>query len=136
VYPRLFLNAGGSVLLLLGVAGYANAFTEAGSPSFWLDPAENIAHTALGVVALGAILLPGARTFAAQYQRLLAGVIGLLLLFFAAYGATLPPGDSTHPNAFGVANVEHPVDDLMHLVIGLVGVAAALMGSNPEASAV
>ena len=135
MYPRLFLNAGGSVLLLLGVAGFANVFTESRSPSFWLDPGENIAHAALAVIALAAVLVPGLRTSLAPHHRALAGLIGLVLVFFGAYGATLPPGDAMHPNTFGLANLENPADNLIHLVIGLVAVASALIRSEAEAQA-
>ncbi len=124
MYPRLFLSAGGSVLLLLGVVGYANVFTEAGSPTFWLDGTENLAHTSLGLVALAAVHLPGLNRLVAPHHRTLVGLLAVIALFFGVYGFTLPPGSGVDPNAFGVANLENPADNLLHLVVGIVAVAA------------
>lgn len=127
MYPRLFLSAGGSVLLLLGVVGYANLFTEAGSPSFWLDGNENLAHAAVGLGAIGAAFLPGRSAAIAQYQRWIVALIALMALFLGIYGFLLPAGSSAHPNAFGVANLESPADNLLHLVIGITAAAALLV---------
>jgi hypothetical protein len=132
VYPRLFLSAGGSVLLLLGVVGYANVFTEAGSPSFWLDGTENLVHTVAGLVALGALVVPGRGAGTAPHQRWIVGLIAAVALFFGAYGFLLPPGSGAHPNLFGVANLESPADNLLHLVIGITAAAALLVRPASE----
>jgi hypothetical protein len=135
VYPRLFLSAGGSVLLLLGVVGYANVFTEAGSPTFWLDGKENLAHTSLGIAALAAVFVPGLNRVLVPHYRVIVGLIAVLALFFAAYGFLQPPGSSAHPNTFGVANLENPADNLLHLVVGIVALAAMYMRPGEEATA-
>jgi len=124
VYPRLFLSAGGSVLLLLGVVGYANVFTEAGSPSFWLDGSENLAHTGVGLASLAAVFVPGLSTLLAPYHRWIVGLIAVMALFFGVYGFVLPAGGGAHPNTFGIANLESPADSLLHLVIGIVAAAS------------
>ena len=135
MYPRLFLSAGGSVLLLLGVMGYANVFTEAGSPSFWLDGPENIAHTGLGLLALAAVFVPGLNTVLAPHYRTIVGLVAVIALFFGAYGFLLPTGSSADPNTFGIANLESPSENLLHLVVGIVAVAAIYVKPREETSA-
>lgn len=130
VYPRLFLTVGGAVLLLLGVVGYLNVFTESSTPAFWLDNGENLAHTFLGVVALAAVFLPGLNTALAPYYRAIVGLVGVIALFFAVYGFLQPTGTALHPNTFGISNLENPSDNLLHLVVGLVAFAAVFMKSE------
>lgn len=133
MYPRLFLSAGGSVLLLLGVVGYAGVFTEAGSPTFWLDGWENIAHTGLGLAALAAVFVPGVNTALAPHYRWIVGIVALIALFFGVYGFALPAGSGANPNTFGVANLESPADNVLHLVVGLVALAAVFIRPGSEA---
>ena len=135
MYPRLFLSAGGSVLLLLAVVGYAGVFTEAVSPRFWLDPAENAMHAGLAVVALGALFVPGAKTVLAPHHRAIVAVIGVITLFLGAYGFALPAGSSAHPNLFGVANLESPVDNVLHLVVGMVAAVTVIVRPSGEKAA-
>ena len=127
MYPRLFLSAGGSILLLVGVSGYAGVFTEAGSPSFWMDPAENAVHAGLGLASLATLFAPGLKTWMAPNQRALVALIAAVTLLLGVYGFALPAGSSAEPNLFGVANLESPVDNLLHLVIGTVAAAALLV---------
>ena len=133
MYPRLSLIVGGAVLLLLGIVGYLNVFTESGSPNFWLDNGENLAHTVLGVVALAAVFVPGLNTALAPYYRAIVGLVGVIALFFAVYGF-LQAGAAV-PNTFGVANLENPSDNLLHLVVGIAAIAAVYMKSPDEATA-
>jgi len=132
VYARLFLTVGGAFLLLLGIVGYLNVFTESGTPGFWLDNGENLAHTFLGVVALAAVFVPGLNTLLAPYYRAIVALVGVIALFFAVYGFLQPAGSSVDPNTFGVANLENPSDNLLHLVVGIVALAAAWMKPAPE----
>jgi hypothetical protein len=135
VYPRLFLTVGGAVLLLLGIVGSLNVLTESRSPNFWLDGGENIAHTFLGVVALAAVFVPGLNTALAPYYRAIVGLVGVIALFFAVYGFLQPAGSSVTPNTFGVANLENPADNLLHLVVGVVAFAAVYMKSGERMTA-
>lgn len=135
MYPRLFLTVGGAVLLLLGVVGYLNVFTESGSPSFWLDNGENVAHTALGIVALAAVFVPGLNTALAPYYRAIVGLVGVIALFFAVYGFLQPAGTGGDPNTFGISNLENPADNLLHLVVGIVAIAAVYMKSGEGSTA-
>ena len=133
VYPRLFLTVGGAVLLLLGIVGYLNVFTESGTPAFWLDSGENVAHTVLGIVALAAVFVPGLNTALAPYYRAIVGLVGVIALFFAVYGF-LQAG-APEPNTFGVANLENPSDNILHLVVGIAAFAAVYMKSGEGTAA-
>jgi uncharacterized membrane protein len=135
VYPRLFLTVGGAVLLLLGVVGYLNVFTESGSPNFWLDGGENLAHTVLGIVALAAVFVPGLNTALAPYYRAIVGLVGVIALFFAVYGFLQQAGTAADPNTFGISNLENPADNLLHLVVGIVAFAAVFMKSDEAIAA-
>jgi uncharacterized membrane protein len=132
VYPKLFLTVGGAVLLLLGIVGYLNVFSESGTPAFWLDGGENLAHTVLGVVALAAVFVPGLNTALAPYYRAIVGLVAVIALFFAVYGFLQPAGTSGNPNTFGVSNLEGPADNLLHLVVGIVALAAIWMKPSEE----
>lgn len=132
MYPRLFLTVGGAVLLLLGIVGYVNVFSESGSPDFWLDNGENLAHTFLGIVALAAVFVPGLNTALAPYYRAIVGLVGVIALFFAVYGFLQPPGSGADPNTFGVSNLENPADTLLHLVVGIAAFAAIYMKPSGE----
>lgn len=128
MYARLFLIYGGAVLLLLGIVGYLGIFTEAKTPGFWLDSGENLAHTVLGLVALAAVFVPGLNTALKPYYRAIVALVGVLALFFAVYGFLNASG--AEPNTFGVANLENPSDNLLHLVVGIVALVAAWMPSG------
>jgi uncharacterized membrane protein HdeD (DUF308 family) len=133
LYPRLFLIYGGAVLLLLGIVGYLGVFTEPNTPGFWLDGGENLAHTFLGIVALAAVFVPGLNTALKPYYRAIVALVGVIALFFAVYGFLNASG--AEPNTFGVANLENPADNLLHLVVGIVALAAAWMPSSESGMA-
>jgi uncharacterized membrane protein HdeD (DUF308 family) len=128
LYSRLFLIYGGAVLLLLGIVGYLGIFSETRTPWFWLDSGENLAHTFLGIVALAAVFVPGLNSLLRPYYRLIVALVGVLALFFAAYGFLNAGG--AEPNTFGVANLENPSDNVLHLVVGVVALIAAWLPSS------
>lgn len=129
--PRGFLTYGGIVLLLLGIVGFLNIFTESAFPAFWLDTGENVAHTALGIVALAIVFIPGLNTTFAPYYRWIVILLGIVALFFAVYGFLV--GGNASPNTLGLTNLESPLDDILHLVVGAWALYAAWRA--PEASA-
>lgn len=133
MYPRLFLIYGGAVLLLLGIVGYLGVFTEPNTPGFWLDSGENLAHTFLGIVALAGVFVPGLNTALKPYYRAIVALVGVIALFFAVYGFLNASG--AEPNTFGVANLENPADNLLHLVVGIVALVAAWMPSSESGMA-
>jgi hypothetical protein len=129
--PRQFLIFGGAVLLLLGIVGYLGVFNEASTPAFWLDPGENLAHTVLGIVALAAVFVPGLNDFLRPYYRAIVILVGVLALFFGVYGFIV--SGAAEPNTFGVANLENPSDNILHLVVAAWAFLAAFgPGSRTE----
>ncbi|MGH2358747.1 MAG: hypothetical protein ACRDGJ_12205 [Candidatus Limnocylindria bacterium] len=132
MYPRLFLIVGGAVLLLLGIVGYIGVFNETSTPWFWLDSGENLAHTVLGVVALAAVYVPGLNTALAPYYRAIVILVGVIALFFAVYGFI--QSGAAEPNTFGLANLENPADNILHLVVAIAAFGAAFMSSPEPAS--
>lgn len=81
---------------------------------------ENIAHAVLGIVALAAAY--GLRR--ADYQKWLVVVVGGVALLFGILGFVLPAGSTSQYN-LGVANLENPLDNLLHLVVGIWALWAA-----------
>lgn len=114
--PKGFLTWGGVILLLLGIVGYLGIFSQASFPAFWLDNGENVAHTFLGIVALAIVFVPGLNAMLAPYDRWIVILLGIVALFFAVYGFYVG-GDTSGANTFGVANLESPADDILHLVV-------------------
>ena len=124
--PRMFLIVGGAVLLLLGIVGFLGIFSKTSTPAFWLDSGENFAHVGLGVIALAAVYVPGLNDILRPYYRWIVILVGLLALFFAVYGVLV--GNNAEPNTFGLANLENPADNLLHLVVALW----AFLSAAPE----
>jgi hypothetical protein len=121
--PKGFLTYGGAILLLLGIVGFLGVFSESSVPAFWLDSGENVAHTGLGIIALAIVFVPGLNTIFEPYYRWIVILLGILSLFFAVYGFIV--GGNASPNTFGLANLESPADDILHLVVGAWALYAA-----------
>jgi hypothetical protein len=121
--PKGFLTWGGAVLLLLGVVGFLGVFSEKAFPAFYLDNGENVAHTFLGIVALAIVFVPGLNSMFAPYYRWIVILLGIVALFFAVYGFYV--GSTPAPNTFGLANLESPSDDILHLVVAAWALYAA-----------
>jgi hypothetical protein len=124
--PRGFLMVGGVVLLVVGLLGFVILNT---SPEksllgsfFWLDNSENVAHVALGLVALAALYVPGLNTALTPYYKWIVILVGLIALFFGVYGFLVAGGAT--PNTFGLTNLELG-DNLLHLVIAAWAFLAA-----------
>lgn len=98
-------------------------FRQETTPAFWLDAGENWTHLLLGVVALAAVYLPGLNTSLAAYYKQIVVLVGIIALFFGLYGFLV--AGSPVPNTFGVANLENPLDNLLHLVVGVWALWAA-----------
>lgn len=131
--PRGFLISGGAVLLVLGILG----FFVLNNPSlsfFWLTTGENVAHIALGAVALAAVYVPGLNDTLRPYYRWIVILVGLIALFFGVYGFLLPAGSPTSLNTFGLANLEMG-DSLLHLVVAVWAFAAAFMTGRESVTA-
>jgi formate hydrogenlyase subunit 3/multisubunit Na+/H+ antiporter MnhD subunit len=121
--PTLFLKVGGAVLLLLGIVGYIGVTNNVNF--FNLDAGENLAHSVLGIVALGF----GFFVKDQNVNKWLVVIVGVVALIFGVLGFFLANGDFmaghfAHPNFFGLANLENPADNLLHLVVGIVALLA------------
>ena len=123
--PKQFLTIGGAILLVLGLVGFLGILNQNTVPFFWLDNGENIGHTALGVVALAAVFIPGLNKALEPFYKWIVIAVGIIALFFGLYGF-LVAGSTENFNTFGVANLENPADSILHLVVGLWALWAAL----------
>lgn len=118
--PRQFLLIGGVVLVILAVLGYVLPGGQLLGETWYLTAGENTAHLVLGVVALIA-----AYTLSASMQKTLVLLVGAIAIFFGVYGfmvAGVPPH-----NTFGLANLETPYDNILHLAVGAWALYAAMM---------
>ena len=121
--PKQFLQIGGLVLVLVGLLGFFGLIgpTEESSvfgSAWWFDNGENWAHTILGVVALIAAFALKSESA----QKNLVILVGVLGLFFAVY--------NIFSNSFLGANLENPLDMILHLVVGVWALWAALRGKG------
>ena len=122
--PKQFLQIGGAVLVLVGILGFIGVIgptTEASifGSAWWFDNGENWAHLILGIVALIA-------AFALKDESMMKNLVmlvGILGLFFAVYNIF-----STN---FLGANLESPLDLILHLVVGGWALWAAMRKGSP-----
>ena len=121
--PNGFLKVGGIVLLVLGILGFILPGGRVLGDAFYLDFAENVAHTVLGIVALIA-----AYAISQGAQKGLVLIVGIVALVFAVWGF-LVAGNAA-PNWYGIANLENPLDNLLHLAVGIWAVWAASRKSS------
>lgn len=118
--PKGFLQVGGVILLVVGLAGYVVIGPTPQQSIFgsfwWFDNAENLAHTVLGIAGLAAsFVLP------AILQRYLVMALAALGLLVGLY-------NFTSTELLG-ANLESPADLVLHLVVG-AWAAYASMSKN------
>ena len=126
--PKQFLMFGGAILVVLAVVGLLPVFTKENTPWFYLDNGENVAHIGLGIVAIAAAYVLND----ANLQKWLVAVVGVVALFFGVYGFVV--AGAAEPNTFGLANLESPADNLLHLAVGAWALYAAFMGRQSMAT--
>jgi hypothetical protein len=117
---------------VLGLAGFV-ILKDPSLSFFWLDGSENVAHIALGAVALAAVYVPGLKDTLKPYYRWIVILVGVIALFFGVYGF-LVAGDASGKNTFGLANLELG-DNLLHLVVAAWAFAAAYLPSREPMAA-
>ena len=122
--PKGFLRVGGMVLILLGFLSYLPSTNDprAGILGFawWFSSGEGVAHILLGVVAiLSSYVLPD------NLLGPLVLVIGALAALFGLLGGIVFSGPAG-ANLYGLANLEPPLDNILHLAIAAWAFYAAL----------
>lgn len=125
--PKQFLVIGGIVLVVVGLAGFWGIIGPTAADSifganWWFDNAENWAHLVLGVVGLLAAFVLG--NSLQKGLVLILGVVGVLVGLYSAVIST----------RFLGANLENPADTILHLVVGVWALAAALYGGEHNMS--
>ncbi len=109
--PKNFLQIGGAVLVLVAILGFVGVLGPTPEQSvfgstWWFDGGENWAHLVLGVVGLLAAFV-----FPANYQKLLVRILGWVGVLVGLYSLVIS-------NSFLGANLENPLDTLLHLAVG------------------
>ncbi len=132
--PEGFLKVGGAILLVVGILGYFVLIGPTSEASifgmaWYFDNAENIAHTVLGLVALGVAF--GIKDQGTQkWTVALVGVLGLLFGVYSLFGPI------TEGVMFLGASLQNPADTILHLVIGAWALMAAFRKSNSPVSTI
>lgn len=126
LHPTNVLKVGGAVLLLLGLIGFTGVTNSI--EFFNLDAGENVAHTALGIVGLAV----GFGIKDVRMHKWLVGVLAITGLLFGIWGFVLPAGSFTQGNFYGLANLENPADNVLHLLVG-IWTAASFLTYKPMA---
>lgn len=126
--PKQFLLIGGIVLLLVGILGWINVLGPTPEASifggnWWFDTGENWAHLVLGIVA---ILV--AFAFGAGFQATITLLVGILGIAIGLLGFFL--GSDMTYNFYGLANLENPLDNVLHLVVGAWALLAWWKGKS------
>lgn len=125
--PKGFLQVGGVILIVVGLLGMigiigptpeSSIFGEA----WWFDGGENVVHLLLGIVALAAAYILKDM----GQQKVLVILVGIIALLVGIIGFFV---SSTPPNFLG-ANLENPADNILHLVIGVWALYAAMGGKK------
>lgn len=115
VNPKSFLQVGGVILLVLGIIGYL--IPNLLGDLLWFDPAENVAHTVLGIVALVLAPLP-----LGDLKKWVVVLVGLVALYFGVAGFLVSANPA--PNYYGITNLEM-LDNIVHIAVGVWALMAA-----------
>ena len=121
--PKQFLTIGGVVLVVIGLLGFFGVIGPTAEESifggnWWFDGPENWAHLVLGVVALIA-----AYSLSASNQKVLTMILGIIGVLVGLY-SLINAGD------FFGANLENPMDTLLHIVVGAWALWASMSKSG------
>jgi hypothetical protein len=122
VNPRHYAIVVGAILVVLAIAGWVEGETRLLGDVLWFDNTENVAHTTTGLLAL----IVGLAVRAAQ--RGLAIVYGIAGLIGGTWGFLV--AGSPELNFYGAMNLENPIDNVLHLVVGVWGVAVAFLARS------
>lgn len=112
---KQFLTIGGIVLIVAGVLGFMGIIGPSAEESifgapWYFDNAENGAHLVLGIVGvIAAFVLP------MMMQKGLAYILGIVGVLVGLYSIIGPITEGT--NLLG-AQLQNPLDTILHLVVG------------------
>jgi hypothetical protein len=112
--PKSFLKIGGVVLVIISLAGLVGIIgptpeSSIFSTTWYFTNGENWAHLIGGVAALlVAYAMPA-------FQGPVTLLVGVVALLAGVWGFFLP---AEAPNFYG-ANLENPLDNILHLVVGV-----------------
>lgn len=111
ITPKSFLQIGGIVLVLVAVLGYVGVIGPTPEDSifgaaWYFDNVENIVHLVLGVVALAALYV-----IPVSLHKPLVVLVGIIAVLAGLYSLFIG-------TTLGGANLENPLDTILHLVIG------------------
>jgi len=123
VNPKQFLIIAGAAQVLLSLVGFLRVFGPETTPFFWLDNGQNVVHLWLGLGALAMVFIPALNSVVAPHYKSLVVAGGVMALSVAAYGFLV--ADAPPLNTFGLANLENPSDNLLHLIFGAWALLAA-----------
>lgn len=114
--PKQFLQIVGVLLILLAVLGFLKPDLAGDFLSFSM--VENLSHLSLGILAILLSPLPNK-----HLQKWCVVALGIGAIAIAALGFMV----SGHPapNVYGTVNLDHPVDNVLHAVLGLWALYAA-----------
>jgi hypothetical protein len=122
--PMYFLRIGG--LLSLGIGLFGIFQPEGIGPALWFDVTENIVHTTFGLLLLAAGFLDqlqALRTPVTLFTGVISFIIGIAGLFVTGINP---------PNFLGITNLEHPVDNILHIGFGLWALLCLVLAKNRE----
>lgn len=112
--PSQFLTVAGPASLFIGILGFlAPGFSE----EFWFDLPENIVHTGFGILALFVLGM------SLKFQWWFVLVLSIITTIFAIGGLLVI--NNPVPNFF-ITNLEHPIDNALHLTFIVVGFISVL----------
>lgn len=111
--PTQFLQYAGIILVVLAVLGFLSPNVLGVNTTF--TPAENWAHLVLGLVALAVVYWSSEN---APWLTKLYGIVALLVGVVGFFVVSSP-----QPNFLG-ANLDNPIDNVLHLVVGAWGLWA------------
>jgi hypothetical protein len=122
VTPARFLQFGGLAFLALGIVGFL--MPNIGGAYLWFDIPENYAHLITGIVAVVLAPMPIGTT-----KKWLVLLIGLLAVFFGIIGFLVAGNEP--PNFYGITNLENPLENAIHLTLGIWALMAAMEPETP-----
>lgn len=127
--PEKFLLLAGGFSVIIGILGVFSLGPTHEHSMFgtflWMDHKENFFHTSLGLIGLAIVLIPSLKTTMQPYYKHIVFVAASIALFFSFYGFLESYNIISPPIDF---NLQHPADNVLHLLLGLWALSAVIVG--------